>query len=71
MYVAYDAAATTVPAWLGSYTQVPDVISLDSATAPTLQLYQLTNQIGTLALPGADAAANGANANYVVVLVEE
>jgi len=72
VYVAYDANATTLPAWLSSnFTDTGVTIDTDNASAPSMRLYSQANVLGNVTLGGANAAANGAGANYLVIVVKD
>jgi len=71
LYVAYDDAATSVPAWLSfNYVQTALLLNTDNPSAPVMRLYRKDNVIGSVALGGAEATVNGAAANYIVILVK-
>ena len=69
LYIAYDAAATTLPTWLDSYTDTGLQLTTDNPAAPIMQLYSLSNVSGNVVLEGANASVNGASSNYTVIVV--
>lgn len=71
MYVAYDSAASSLPTWLSTgFTATGLTLTTSGATGSELALYQQNNVLGSVVLGAAAANANGANVNYVVILVE-
>ena len=72
VYVAYDANATSLPAWLSdNFTDTGVTIDTDNASAPSMRLYSQNNVLGNVTLAGANATANGAGANYLVIVVKD
>jgi len=70
VYVAYDAGATSIPAWLSSWTLESAQVTTNDANVPALDLYSLSSATGVLTLGGADSVSTGAAVNYVVIVVE-
>ena len=67
VYVAYDAAATSLPAWLGGYTDTGLTVGTDNPQAPSLRVHARAYDAGTIGLGGNMArGAVGANAHYLV-----
>jgi lysophospholipase L1-like esterase len=73
VYVAYDAGANSRPNWLANnFTDAGLNIKVTDPSSPTLHAYKRDYPGGTISLGGNLAAgANGANSNYVVVVVEQ
>ncbi len=71
VFVAYDAAASSVPAWLSGYTDTGLFVATSNASAPSLRLYRKDSVLGTLELAGADATTHSAGSNYIVIIVED
>jgi len=71
VYVAYDAAATSLPSWLsGAYVDAGATVATDNTAAPVLRLYRASNVTGTVTVGGADATTHGAGSNFVVIVVK-
>ena len=71
VYVAYDAGATILPAWLqpaGGFVDTGMQIQTTNATAPVYKLYRQNFPAGNVTLGGADATDTGAAVNYVVIV---
>jgi hypothetical protein len=71
VYVAYDANAGSLPAWLqpgSGFTDTGTSIQTTSPSAPVLELYQRDYSAGNVTLGGADGVNTGAAANYVVIV---
>jgi hypothetical protein len=77
VYVAYDAGASSLPAWLNpatsDYQSAGLNIQVTDPASPTLNLYWQDFAAGTVDLLGGNLAsgASGSNSNYVVVVVEQ
>ncbi|MDP6829115.1 MAG: SGNH/GDSL hydrolase family protein, partial [Pseudomonadales bacterium] len=73
VYVAYDAAASSLPAWLDTPNFVDSgmQITTTNPVAATLKLYAKSNASSTVTFGGAAASANGANANYLIAVVSD
>lgn len=72
VFVAYDAGATQLPAWLSGFSDTGSSVSTTNDSAPSLKLYQKTYPAGSVSLGGnMNVPAAGANANYVAVVVEQ
>jgi len=76
LYVAYDAAATTLPSWLSGFTDTGLTLAVSNPLAPTMKLYQKSYAVGvdtppdgTIQLGGnLSGGTVGANANYIVIV---
>ena len=70
VYVAYDANATQLPAWLTTnFTSTGDSITVDHANAPILDLYQMSNVTGAVSLGGnLEGNLPTGIANYIVIV---
>jgi lysophospholipase L1-like esterase len=71
VYVAYDAGASSIPAWLQAskgFVNTGLQIRTTNTAAPALRLYKKSFPKGTVGLGGANAAGTGADANYVVIV---
>jgi hypothetical protein len=56
---------------MSGYEEVTGVtLSTNNPAAPSMQLYRLNSVNGTVTLGGANDAATGAAANYVVIVVK-
>ncbi|MBA4368868.1 MAG: hypothetical protein C0403_14670, partial [Desulfobacterium sp.] len=71
LYIAYDAGATTRPDWMSGYTDTGVNLSITNPSAPLHRLYRKDFSAGSVTLGGNLATgANGADANYVVIIKE-
>ncbi|MBK9132726.1 MAG: sulfatase-like hydrolase/transferase [Gammaproteobacteria bacterium] len=71
LYVAYDANAATLPSWLSSgFVDSGLRIYTSNPSTPQMKLYRKDNASGTILLGGANAAATGAAANYIAIVVK-
>jgi lysophospholipase L1-like esterase len=71
LYVAYDANASSLPGWLSNnFTTTSKFLSTSNSSAPSMRLYRQNGVVGNVTLGGAAATANGAAANYVVIVVK-
>ncbi len=79
VYVAYDADATTLPGWLSSgsgFVDTGDTITTTNQAASTMRLYRKSFLNSTesaiyVTLGGNSGQLTGAEANYVLVVVEQ
>ena len=70
VYVAYDANATALPAWLTGFIDTGLQVGTTHPAAPTFKLYQADYPPGQVVLGGNQAGgASGAQTNYVVIVV--
>jgi hypothetical protein len=71
LYVAYDANASSLPGWLSNnFTRTSKFLNTSNSSAPSMRLYRQNGVVGNVTLGGAAATANGAAANYVVIVVK-
>ena len=71
VYVAYDSGATTLPGWMDSFTNTGVLLETSDPLSPSLTLYSRNYNAGTVVLGGNLAPpANGANSNYIAIVVE-
>ncbi len=71
LYIAYDGGAATRPNWMSGYTDTGVNLSTTNPSAPLHRLYRKDFPAGSVTLGGNLAAgANGADANYVVIVKE-
>lgn len=76
VYIAYDAKASSLPAWLGGYSYTGQTLAVSNPSAPAMKLYKKSYQLGvdtpangTINLGGNLAGGGvGATANYVVII---
>ena len=73
VYVAYDADSALRPAWLTSgYTDTGINISTSNPLAANMRLFESNSSVtGTHTVPAAAAANNGAQSNYLIIVVED
>ena len=71
LFVAYDSAASSLPAWLDApnFSATGDSLITDHGSGTVFDLYSASYSAGLVTLGGADAASHGAAANYLVVIV--
>ena len=73
LYVAYDSNSLSIPEWFKpeiSFSDAGVYLITDNPDGSNMRLYSKEYVIGNVVLGGADAANNGANANYVVIIVK-
>jgi len=72
IYVAYDPRATSLPNWMGGFTDTGRTLGVTDPGTSFLRLYRKNYPNGTVTLGGNRAAgASGANSNYLVIVVED
>ena len=74
IYVAYDAsvAVASLPTWMSGFADTGLTLGTTDSTTPILKLYLRSFPIGAVSLGGnMQGGANGANANYVAIVVEK
>ncbi len=72
VYIAYDAGATARPNWMSAYTDTGQTLGTDDPLSPSLQLYSLAYNAGTITLGGNSATgASGADSHYVAIVVPD
>ena len=72
VYIAYDGGATSLPNWMGSFSNTGFTLGTTDSFSPVLNLYSRFYNAGTITLGGnmaSGAGANGANSNYIVIVV--
>ena len=70
VYIAYDSGATTLPNWMGGFSDTGMTLSTSDPYSPTLRLYSRTYSAGHVVLGGNMASgASGANSNYIPIVV--
>lgn len=69
VYVAYDAGASALPAWMGEFTNTGLLVETSNPQASSMMVYRRVFTAGTVSLGGNMAAgAVGASANYLVIV---
>jgi hypothetical protein len=70
IYVAYDSRATSLPNWMGGFTDTGETLGVTDSGS-SLHLYRKNYPEGVVTLGGNRAAgASGASSNYLVIIVE-
>jgi lysophospholipase L1-like esterase len=72
VFVGYDVGAMRLPGWLGGFEETGLSVSTTNPSASSLKLFRKSYAPGSISLGGnLSGSAAGANANYVVVVVEK
>ena len=75
IYVAYAANATSLPAWLSGYVDSGLTVTTSNLSSSSLRLYRTQVDVEgapvTVSLGANSGASTGADANYVVIVVEQ
>jgi lysophospholipase L1-like esterase len=72
VYVAFDVGASSRPPWLADYTDSGQIIGVTDPSSPQLRVYSRSypTTAGNITLGGNhEGADNGADSNYIVVVV--
>ena len=69
VYLAYDADVALPLALASEYLPTGLSITTDHPNAPVMTIYSRTGAVGTVVIGGADGGTSGADANYIVIVV--
>jgi lysophospholipase L1-like esterase len=71
VYIAYDAGATALPAWMNGYINTGLTLQTTDPLSPVLNLYSKGFGVGSITLGGnMQSPAAGADSNYSAIVVE-